>query len=317
MGFDADLKAPGQPQGEITHNPFQVGEPILLAQAADQEQDGPGIGGWLRRQGKKVTDGAKKIGGEVSEQVQNIDGKQIGDAAKKAINSDIGKQVIGGVTGQQSDGVIGTASRILFPQGQIIGIGGREVGGFAARKYAKQLLSDPASLALKMDGNFDLLDGNKDKYINADELKDSGGLMGLLDESRGLGPIMQRGYSTFANLDGKNPELGIGRGDVQVFKLLTNEQLREQALDGASSSGRMTWGGTGLLASLAATGGAKYFAPQLLKNIGGAKVGIAIAAITAISGLVGGAMKRSSLSSEFAEKEQELKSTFESIKATL
>lgn len=317
MGFDADLNAPVQPQGEVQNNPFHIDEPILLAQAADQEQEGQGVSGWLRRQGKRVADGAKKIGNEVGEQVQNIDGQQIGDAAKRAINSDIGKQVIGGVTGEQNGGVIGTASRILFPQGQIIGIGGREVGGFAARKFAGQLLNDPAALALKMDGNFDLLDENKDKYIKADELKDSGGLMGLLDESRGLGPIMQRGYSTFANLDGKNPELGIGRGDVQVFKLLTNEQLREQALDGASSSGRMTWGGTGLLASLAAAGGAKYFAPQLLKNIGGAKLGVAIAAVTAISGFVGGAMKRSSLSSDFAEKEQELKSTFESIKATL
>lgn len=326
MGFDGDLKAQptaekgvpsmladfeGTPQGQ------QV---VQVADAGDQNGQGGGIGGWIKRQSDKIGQGAKRLGGEIKEQVQNIDGQQVTEAARKAVNSDVGKTVIGGVTGEQTDGlagVIGTASKILAPQTQILNIGGREIGGFVSRKYAKSLLENPGTMSLKLDGNFDLLDGNKDGYIKTDELDDKGGLTGLLDDSRGLGPILQRGFTTLANLDGKDADLGISRGDVTALKLITNADLRNKYIDDGASSSRLYWGGGGLLSSLAGAGAAKYFAPQLLEKVGGAKVGLAIAAVTTVSAFVGGMWKRHSLSSDFAQKEEQLKSTFESIKAAL
>lgn len=312
MGFEGEFQV-------AQANPLEGQPEIFVADGGDQDQQG-GLGGWLKRQGRKIEDGAKKLGNEVGEQVQNIDLQQVGDAARRAANSQAGKQIIGGITGQETEGaggIIGQAGKILFPQGQIIGFGGRELGGLAARKFAKQLLEDPASMAVKLDGNFDLLDDNHNKFIHADELKNSNGLMGLLDESRGLGPILARGYTTLANLDGKDQDLGVGRGDVQMLKLLTNPQLRDQAIADGVNTSRLQWGGGTLFASMLATGGLKAFAPQVLKGIGGGKLALAITAATAVGSLVGGALKSSSLSSDFAAKEAELKSTFESIRSTL
>ncbi len=336
MGFDGDLKA--QPQAEKGVTPLMLadfeGAPqgrqvmVQVADAGDQDGQGQqpqgggghGFGSWLKRQGDKIGHGAKKLGGEIKEQVQNIDPDKVQDAAKKAINSDVGRAVVGGVTGQQTDGaagVIGTASRILFPQAQILNIGGREIGGFASRKFALGLLEDPAKMSLKLDGNFDILDNDKDGYIKPNEVDDKSGLTGLLDDSRGLGPILQRGFTAFANLDGKDAELGISRGDVTALKLITNADLRNKYIDDQASSSRLYWGGGGLVASLAGTGAAKYFAPAMLEKVGGARVGLAIAAITTVSAFVGGMWKKHSLSSDFAQKEEQLKSTFESIKAAL
>lgn len=297
-------------------------QPIQIA-AGDADGDGSALqraGGWFKDASKKLSEGAKKVGGQIEEQVGKIDPKKIGDAAEQVISSPVGRQVIGNITSRGltgRGGLLGAAGDVLFPQGALVERGTRELAELASRKYAKQLLENPADFALKLDGNFDILDANKSKFIENTELGTAGSALGLLDSSRGLGPILQRGFSTFANLDGKDADLGISRGDSQMLKVLTNPALRDRAISEGASSARINWGAGGLATSLVGTAGLKALAPNILKEVGGAKIGIAVVAITALSSFVGDAWKRHSLSSDFAKKEAELKSTFESIKSAL
>jgi hypothetical protein len=183
---------------------------------------------WVNKARDEVTHQGEKAANGVIDQYKNKDWRGLAQDAGKIVGQ-------GGITGIIAGGIL--------PGGGIAKIGVDAIGGVVAKRQADELLNDPSTLSQKMLDSFDSINGNKDKFINGTDLKDArGGIDGLLRSDRGVLPILDKGYSKFAALDGKDVDEGVSRKDLELFKTVQSQKSIDEAVSSDSWTGAK-WGG--------------------------------------------------------------------------
>lgn len=193
-------------------------------------------GGWVDKAREEI--GNIKVPKGVQDVVENQDWRGIANEAGKVVQQRGVGEIVGGA---------------IFPQGIIANIGGNLIGNVVGKHQARALLNNPQELSSRIVSDFDTMDGNKSGFIDGTDVKDAGrgGLASLFDRNNGVPQIIDKGFSKFANFDGKDPDKGISRNDVELFNIVQNEKALQEKIGEEKWSAKKTWGTVGGIAGLA------------------------------------------------------------------